>query len=471
MNSLVLLLLLTTVILVGLLLIQNRRVIFFTACAFVFTPFDYIDRFFFTLPSAIRWLPFLVIVSLAAITALLPYKEKIKIPKSLLIVYGFILMFSIASLLMNRTSFLAMLVAQRGYIIIFSFLILMRNAFGRFTKEQLYAMLVWIGILHFPIALFQRIVFVSLLKIESGDMVSGLLPVDGFYLFFQCTCLFITLNYWLHGKRIINRLSTELILVLLLGSIAIGANKAGFIFLMFTFGFVLLRSPLYLITRQLRKIVIAGFAVCLTFITFTIVYNQEFADNEQSTYTSLLTDPAFFIRYNFAGSSERSQFTPSGRLKRGAAITFSWDHINDNIENILAGLGPGATAESNLAGAGGHLANRYPNYYINRVAMAMYLGDLGILGLALHVAFLLCLWWCRPVDIKSGSSLLSIDRRIREGFIVLSMLFYTYENLYFEPVFALLIALMAYPYMQRSDATDDKKVVDVQQHNKKVSIA
>nr|WKN37966.1 hypothetical protein K4G66_04495 [Tunicatimonas sp. TK19036] len=436
-----------TVILAGLLLIQRKDFIFFAAFVCVFTPLDYIDRFFFTVPSAIRWLPFLAIAALAVVTALLKYRYALQIPKGLVVIYALILGVSGISLLMNHSSGLAMLVAQRGYIMIFSFLVLLKNVYGTYTKEDIYRLLVWIGVIHFPIALFQRVVFVSLLHIESGDMVSGLLPIDGFYLFFQCICVLITMVFWLRGQRIIPQLSSEITLLLLLGSVAIGANKAGLIMLFVIFGFVIFRSERQLVFRHMRKIMVAGVAVGMAFITFTFVYNQEFASNEQSSYTSLLTDPAFFIRYNFAGSSERSQFTPSGRLKRGAAITFSWKHVNTKLRTTLLGLGPGATAESNLPGANGGLANRYPNYYINRVAMAMYLGDLGIIGLGLHMAFLLYLLRCTPIDLKKDdTSSRSMDYRIREGFVFLALVFYTYENLYFEPMFALLIAVMAYPY-------------------------
>ncbi|MGD1893736.1 MAG: hypothetical protein ACFB15_24480 [Cyclobacteriaceae bacterium] len=456
-------LLFITVILAGLLLIQRKQAIFFAAIACVFTPVDYVNRFFFTVPSAIRWLPFVAIVALAVVTALLKYDRPLKIPPGIIVIYLFILGVSGISLLMNGSSVLSMLVAQRGYILIFSFLVLLKNVYGTYTKEDLYRLMAWIGIVHFPIAIFQRIVFVSLLKIESGDMVSGLLPVDGFYLFFQCICVLITLVYWLRGQRIIPQLSSELTLLLLLGSVAVGANKAGIIMVFATFGFVLVRSELPLVIRHMRKIVVAGIAVALAFVAFTFVYDQEFADNEQSSYTSLLTDPAFFIRYNFAGSSERSQFTPSGRLKRGAAITFSWKHIRPKLRHTLLGLGPGATAESNLAGAGGSLANRYPNYYINRVALAMYLGDLGIIGLLLHIAFLLYLLRCSPLDVKE-ESIKRTDYKMREGFVFLALIFYSYENLYFEPIFALLIAIMAYPYAQKqSSKTTITTVVNHQQ--------
>jgi hypothetical protein len=456
MNPFGLILILVTALLIGLLLIRSRKVIFFTACAFAFIPFDYVDRFFFELPSAIRWLPFMVITTMAAVSFFLPYEKKLKIPFPLILVYGLILMLSVVSLLYNHSSIKALLVAQRGYLLIFSFLIIMRNVYGKFSKEDLYSLLVWVGIVHFPIALFQRVVFVSLLKIESGDMVSGLLPVDGFYLFFQCICILITLHYWLRGKRIIRQISPEITLLLLMGSIAVGANKAGFIFLAGTFGLVMLRTPLTLIMKQMRKIVAAGIAVSLAFVTFTFVYNQEFAQGEQDSYTKLLTDPEFFIRYNFAGSSERSQFTPSGRLKRGAAISFAWKNIEHKTSTMLIGLGPGATAESNMDGASGSLAAKYPNYYINRVSMAMYLGDLGLVGLGLHVLFLLCLWWCHPRDQQADSSSFSVDRCIREGFIILTLVYYTYENLYFEPMFGLLIAVLVYPYV-RADRTEDEQ--------------
>lgn len=457
MNIFLVTLILLTALLTGLLLIRSRKLIFFTACAFAFIPFDYVHRFFFELPSSIRWLPFVVIMGMAGISLLLPYEKKPRVPLPLIIIYFLILMLSVISLLFNDSSLKALLVAQRGYLLIFSFLILMRNILGMYTKEDLYRMLVWVGIVHFPIALFQRIILVGLLKIDTGDMVSGLLPVDGFYLFFQCICLLITLHYWLRGKRIIPRISSEMVLILLLGSVSIGANKAGFIFLIVTLGLVLMRTPFSLVRHQFRKIVIATLAVAMAFVTFNFVYNQEFAEGEESGYIQLLTDPQFFLRYNFATSGGRSQFTPSGRLKRGAAIVFAWKHTKDKTGHLLLGLGPGATAESNMEGAAGSLASRYPNYYINRVSMAMFLGDTGLVGLVLHMLFLFFIWWCHPRDVKAGDLRFSLDRRMREGFIVLALLYYTYENLYFEPMFGLVIAVLVFPYWKREDQDADRQ--------------
>jgi len=449
MNIYLIVLILLTALLTGLLFIRSRKLIFFTACAFAFIPFDYVHRFFFELPSSVRWLPFVVITGMAGISLIIPYSKKPRVPLPLIITYGLILMLCLVSLLYNHTSLKALLVAQRGYLLIFSFLVLMRNILGIYTKKDLYRILVLVGILHFPIALFQRIVLVGLLKIETGDMVSGLLPVDGYYLFFQCICVLITLHFWLRGRRIIPQLSSEIVLLLLLGSVSIGANKAGFLFLMATLGLVLIRTPFTLVLRHSRKIVVATLGVGLAFLTFNFVYNQEFAEGEENTYTKLLTDPQYFLRYNFATSGGRSQFTPSGRLKRGAAIVFAWDHVEDKTGNLLIGLGPGATAESSMEDAGGSLANRYPNYYINRVAMAMYLGDVGVVGLLLHIIFLLTIWWCHPKDVSPGSLEFSLDRRIREGFVVLALLYYTYENLYFEPMFGLLIAVLVFPFWKQ----------------------
>ena len=471
MNIFLITLILLTALLTGLLLIRSRKLIFFTACAFAFIPFDYVHRFFFELPSSVRWLPFVVIMGMAGISLLLPYEKKPRVPLPLIIIYFLILMLSVISLLFNDSSLKALLVAQRGYLLIFSFLILMRNILGIYAKEDLYRMLVWVGIVHFPIALFQRIVFVGLLKIETGDMVSGLLPVDGFYLFFQCICLLITLHYWLRGKRIIPQISSEVVLILLLGSVSIGANKAGFIFLTVTLGLVMLRTPFQLVRRQFRKIVIATLAVAMAFVTFNFVYNQEFAEGEENTYTQLLTDPQYFLKYNFSTSGGRSQFTPSGRLKRGAAIVFAWNHIDKKTGHMLLGLGPGATAESNMEGAAGSLASRYPNYYINRVSMAMFLGDTGLIGLALHILFLLAIWWCHPRDVKAGDTRFAWDHNMREGFIILALLYYTYENLYFEPMFGLVIAVLVFPFWKREEKHDNQPSAELSTTSRQTSLA
>ena len=70
---------------------------------------------------------------------------------------------------------------------------------------------------------------------------------------------------------------------------------------------------------------------------------------------------------------ETVQFTPAGRLLRGNAILFAHGLIANDAWHYLLGMGPGATSESRLAGATGELAQRYPGYAIDRVALSMIL--------------------------------------------------------------------------------------------------
>ena len=105
------------------------------------------------------------------------------------------------------------------------------------------------------------------------------------------------------------------------------------------------------------------------------------------------------------------------------------------------GLGPGATSESRVPGASGRLTRRYPGYAIDRLGLSMILAETGVLGLLVNVAFLLAIFVWKP----SAGAEANEHRLSRHVVVGGSLTFLVYANLYYEPVYGLLAAIMLYP--------------------------
>ena len=72
----------------------------------------------------------------------------------------------------------------------------------------------------------------------------------------------------------------------------------------------------------------------------------------------------------------------------------------------------------------------------------MMIADTGLLGIAMHLAFLAAIFFWRP----PGPELEATEHRlVRELFVFLAVAFLVYENMYYEPVFALWVAVAVYP--------------------------
>ncbi|MEM7657254.1 MAG: hypothetical protein AAF399_14060 [Bacteroidota bacterium] len=430
-----------TVLLAALILIQSKRTIFWTAFILVFVPIDYIKRYFFNIPTILRWLPVLTMVGFALLTFLVMTERKPQISRAMKRTYFGILAVSVISLIANGTAVPALVVAQRGFIMIFAFMTMLKAVYFIYDKHQLFGYVVYAGLASSAAAMFQRVFFV-MLQGRSGDMVAGLFPVDGIYLYFQLAVIIIVLAYWLEGKEVITLLPNNVVLLIMMLSLAMGNNKAGFIFLGVVIAFVVQIAGFKTVMRNFGKVFIGFAMVGLVAMIFNSFYNTTYEDSNEESFSDAMGNPEYIRRYIFGGKLKHQKFAPSGQLLRGASVEFAYNLVADDPVAFFIGLGPGATQHSNMPGAMGWLEARYPGYTIGRLSLGMYIAEIGLLGLFMQFAFLFAIYYWKPKDPLADTKEFKLTRK---AWVVMTLLYYTYENLYFEPVFALIIGVLVYP--------------------------
>ncbi|GAB4419850.1 MAG: hypothetical protein OHK0039_32730 [Bacteroidia bacterium] len=445
-------------VLAAFILLQSKRTIFWAAFVLVFTPIDYIKRYFVEVPTIARWLPLLTIMGFAMLSFLVITHYRAKTPRSLTLIYYAILAVGIISLMTNRSAVGAFIVAQRGYITIFAMLAMLKAVYYIYDKDDIMGFLVWAGLASSGAAFFQRVFFV-MIQGRSGDMVCGLFPVDGIYLYYQLACIIIVISYWLHGRQPI-RIPSQTVLLILTMSLAFGNNKAGFMFMGLVVLFIASLAGFKTVLRNFGKL-LGGFAlVGLVAVIFNSFYNKTYADSNEESFSEAVQNPDYLYRYMFGGKLKHQKFAPSGQLLRGASIEFAYNLIKEKPETLVVGMGPGSTQHSNMPGSMGWLEARYPGYTIGRVPLGMYLAEIGILGLILQIAFLFGIYYWKPKDPRADRPEFVL---MRKAFVVMTLLFYIYENLYFEAVFALLIGALVYPNIlgvMRAEEADESPAAE-----------
>ncbi len=440
-SSIVLLTAAVAVITLSVITLSDRRALFWMAFVAPFVPIAYLDRYHFHLPAGVKWLPFLCIVFAALAASVLLPRIRAQLPRSLVLAYGGLLLVCGASLLLNDTKLASFVVAQRGYIVLFSAIIALKAAYGIYSRERLHAFLVGAGLLSCLVCFAQRILVVPITAgPDPGDRVTGLFSVGSITLFFHLVCIGIVLAYWSRGRRVVPWHCGLVLLVFVL-AMGVGNQKAALPYLVALLGFLLLRSGVLQRARVRGRAVLASLALpAVMLFVFTPIYNQQYADQNDASYAHLIMNRSYLERYLFG--NEDVQFTSEGRLLRGQAILFAWELSSRDSSHALLGLGPGATSESRVAGASGPLTRRYPTYSIDRTALSMMIADTGLLGVTMHVAFLGAVFFWRP----RGRRLEPHEHRlVRELLVFLSLAYFVYGNLYYEPIYALLTAIVIYP--------------------------
>ncbi|MDX2286262.1 MAG: hypothetical protein NW241_18985 [Bacteroidia bacterium] len=447
MNNIVVLLgSVVTILLAAFILLQDRRSVFWSAFVLVFIPIDYIKRFYFEVPSAVRWLPMFAMVGFGLMVFLLIPHRKASIPRPFSLLFLFTLLLGALSLMANeKASIGAYVMSQRGFIMVFGFMTLCKAVYDLYDKDKMFGFIVIAGMASTAAAIFQRVYYVVLLN-YTGDRVTGLFSVDGIFVFFQLFCIFVTLTYWLYGRQILPFMTTNQVLIVLMMSVVVCNDKAAIVFLVLLILFITTQVGFEIIWKSFGKI-FAGFAgLGLILVIFNAVYQQGYEGKAHVSDASLsqyIENPDNIRKYIVGGDHMYQKMTPDGQLLRGAAVEFAWKLIVKRPETLWLGMGAGSTQHSNMPGAMGYLEERYPGYTIGRVPLSMFLGELGVIGLLAHLGLLAMIFMWRPADPRADRDDFHL---IRKGFVVLMVLYYIYENMYFEPVFALLLAALYYPY-------------------------
>lgn len=455
------------VILAAIILIQSKKTIFWTAFILVFLPIDYLNRYFFNVPTLVRWLPLFAMVGFSILTIFVMTERKAKPPKTLVWIYRIILAISIISMLHNHTTIPALLVSQRGFIMVFAFMSMLKVAYYLYSKDEIMQFVVWAGLASSCAAIFQRVVFVMGMG-RSGDMVAGLFPVDGIYLYFSLVVISIVISYWLNGKEVLPMIPSTTILMIMMLGLALGNNKAGFVFLAVVILFVAGLAGFKKVMQNFGKLFAGMAMLAIVMVIFNTMYNSTYESQGEENYAEAIQDPEYIRRYLFGGDQAHQKFAPSGQLLRGASVEFAYLLIDDEPETMMIGLGPGATMKSNMPGANGWLDTKFPGYKIGRVPLSMFIAEIGFVGLALQIIFLFAIYYWKPKYYWMDRPEFKLSRK---AFVITTLLFFMYENLYFEPVLALLIGVMVYPdYLSRPQQQEERDVEEKEQSQVAVTV-
>jgi hypothetical protein len=423
-------------------LLWDRRAIFFLAVLAPFLPFDYINRYYVKLPSAVKWLPFLLMAAAGLAAAVLLPKTRTWAPTKLMLAYGLLLAVFVVSTIANGSAIPALLVSQRGFVILLLAIVALKAGHRVYDKDDIYAFLVYAGLLSCALCVMQRLTLPSGVR-DPGDRVTGLFSVGFMAMFFHLMCMAIVVAYWIQGKNVV-RWSAARVLPAFLIALGVANQKAAVPYLLLTIGLLFATSGMRVDLRAYGKLIALGIVLPpVVLLVFAPLYDRVYEDHDGASFTESITNPEFVHRYLFGTDNEKTQFTPSGRLLRGRAIVFAYEKIQPETLTLALGLGPGATSESNVPGASGALARRYPGYAVDRVTLGMILADTGLLGLLAQLLFLAAIYtWKPPPGMPAERN---EHAQIRKVFVALNLSFFVYANLAYEPIFALLVAVAVFP--------------------------
>lgn len=426
------------------LLLQGRRALLWFAFLLAFVPIEYIDRYHFSLPSLVKWAPLLGMLLAGVFSALVLPHVRTRVPRRVVVAVAAIVAAAAVSMAANDTAPVAFAVAQKGWIAAAGMVVALKAAYGVLQRHGLHAALVWVGMLSSLVSAVQRLVVVpNAPGPDAADRVTGLFSVGYLQLFFHLFCIGVVLSYQLRGRRVVS-IPSPCVLLVLVGSLAVGNEKASLPYLLALVLFVVWRTGIREVLREHMRLVLGLPAVlALLFFGYSAI-NEQDGTEPGVDYWAVVLDPEYVRRYFFGSSDTR--LTSGGELRRGAAVMLVWEEISDDPMQLSLGLGPGETADSRVPGATGSLALQYPGYRINRISLAMVLGDGGLLGILLFAAFFWSVWSARDRGDPPEHD------RVREVFVFLAVAFTPYANLTNEAVYCLLLAVVLYPGREREPA-------------------
>jgi len=427
-----LLFLATGVALLGLVAValSGRMGLFWLGFLSTLVPLEFIDRYYISLPASIKWLPEIGLTSSGLAAAVLYPRVRAWIPRRLWVAYALFLAHSVVSMLVNGSPPAALLVAQRGFILFFAAMTAMKVVYDVYDKDRILRLLVGAGLASALFCFVQRVTIGA----GEGDRVTGLFSVGYITLFYHLVCLGIAMSYWTRGRRILPSVNSAVVVLLLVLALAVANQKAALPFFVLILIYLFFRAG----ARRGALMVVGLLLPGVLLIVFTAIYDFAYQAEGEASYARAIFRRDYVQRYLFG--EEEDVHTPGGSLLRGAAIQFAYREMSDGPRHLVFGRGPGATSASRLAGATGELALRFRE--IDRVMLALLLGDVGFLGLFLYSVFLLAVRRCRPPDdVREPRE----HALARELVVFLSFTYFVYARMCYEPSYAWLLAAVLYP--------------------------
>lgn len=412
--------------------LSSRKGVFWLGFVGTLLPLAFVDRYYVSLPSAIKWTPEFAVVGAALAAMALAPRETPRIPARVLAAAGAFVALSIVSWLFNGSSASALVVSLRGLVLLGASFWAQRAVRDVLDKDRLLGFLVGAGLVSAFVCLLQR----ATISAGQADRVTGLYSLGEVMLFFHLLAIGITVLYWIDGRRVLRWNSLAIVLLLVL-SLAVGNQEAAFPYMALVLGHLVLRGGR-------RRLALLGGGVFLSAAVlgvFTLFYDADYSEPGGRSFSDSIFDWAYLERYVFGEGDDI--LTPGGELLRGAAVRVAHDQVDDDPGRLWLGRGPGATSESGVAGATGPLARAYPG--IGRVTLSLLIGDVGLGGTILYVLFLLAL-------VRSSREEPARHAHSRELFVLLSLTFLVYARLCYEPGYAWAAALLLFPPARRASA-------------------
>ena len=457
------------VLLTGLLILQKKKVVFWISFILTFLPLPYLTRYFdIEGPINFGWVNFFALAAIGVVISVFKVR-KMYIPKSMLILYFGVLLVSAMSMVLNRSNVFSLIFAQRNYIMLFAYFAVFRLVLETYNKDEIMGFVANLGLASSFMAIFQRFVFVIALQIGSGDMVTGLFIDDGAFLYFQLISMCIVFVYWLKDHELPHLiLQKPIAFFTMFMTLAVANNKAGLVLVILVMGLALIKMGPAMIIKHIGKIAVGIVAFMVILTIYEGYHNAAYGESaDDNTYAENITDPAFWFSYLVGDGTDESRFSKSGSLKRGAAVVFAYQQIQKSPAHYFFGRGPGSTAQTSFAGATNFLDKLYPNWKVGRTSMSFFIAETGMLGMLINVIFVISLFFWRPPGVRREPSRFTITRQV---FIILTIIYLFYENMYMLPVWALTIVVMIYPTYPKEvyqSSKQHKSVPEMEPHEKK----
>ena len=428
---------LTVIIAFSLSLIKRESLLFWIPFVITFIPIEYIDRYFVSLPTILNWLPQLVLLLSAVVGLIALMKKPLKSSKWFSISYLIFLLLGVISISVNNNSIGSAIYSHRGFIFIFSFLIVSKAIYPYLSLDDLYKTIIKAGVLSAVLGILQRMYVV--VASSTGDMVTGLFSSDSQYLYFHCFCFIVSIAYWYHGKKLVNKMSPSNLSILFIFSIGIANNKAGIGFLILILVFFAIYVGYRNFWKFFGRLIVLGAFIGISLFIFEKILTGSGRLQEESSF-AYLTDPTYITNYMFGEEGSRSgEFSKSGTLRRGSAITFGYNLLKENPYYMLFGRGPGSTSESGVGE--GFLAKSYEGYKIGRSTLSERLTEYGIIGTLLFIGIILVVYFVNSKEYPLGKTHILI-KKVAVLFIISYL---PYENMFLTIINGIVFTVLLYP--------------------------
>lgn len=422
----------------------------------VFFPIKYLQRYFIGVPDAYRWLAFFVLFFL--IIGII-YKKKGALASFFSQSPAFYSIFisgwasiTFLSLWVNNIPLLSAVLSMRWVFILFGMIFCTYSLFYAEDKDRFLKILLVLGLLNIIVTVIQRVYFVNILRISSGDMVTGIFSNYHNLALYQIFLILLVANKAMHNKRLL-RISPLVTIFLLIIPLILSNSKASWIFLLLSILLLLKLNQSQYFAKTLKYAFLIGGLIMLGINAFDKIYSSFYGFQKEESL-DYLTNWDYIIRYNFGYYDVLNPVldtsgSGSGKLGRGAAIIFNYNIIANRYSTLLLGNGPGSVSESNVEGASGQLFAKYQSRYLGRNMIAKVLGELGFAGIFLLFYLMWSFYRFKTKNFTESNE----DIVLRKSTIFLLSMLLIYYNVLQTFIAALILSIIFNTNSRRDTAS------------------